>query len=139
MEYREFKGLFSKYICFVKEEEGTNFIDRLDGRSDTGFTDEEIETLKELSGENGIRCPVCGRERNSKTANKLAVCTCLEHGMLGEHVDPGGRLLRFPFGECRIGDMCNWCDYEKIKEHCTKNGKKGLEVSFPFPTGLHRR
>ena len=127
MNGQKIKDLLAKYInhvekfvCHVVEQEGTDY-----GWSLSEFNDKEIKTLIELGAEllGEGRCPVCGRERDSETANKLAQCICQEYGMMNTHQNPGGRVLQFPFGACRVYDMCNWCDYDVIKKFCEESLK----------------
>jgi len=71
---------------------------------------------KSLAGP--YQCPVCGCNPIDAIAQEKAKELCREYGLAREQTDPGGRVLQFPFGACRIYNQCAWCDYEKIKKYC---------------------
>lgn len=61
------------------------------------------------------RCPVCG-ERRDRTPDDLTVLL-RDFGVVGERLDPGGRVLTFMDGRTlRIQDQCSWCDARTIAD-----------------------
>lgn len=62
-----------------------------------------------------IECPYCHKDATDEVAKIKSVHLCRKYKLVREYVDPGGRLLIFPFGlEIRLGDMCYWCDHETL-------------------------
>lgn len=63
-----------------------------------------------------IVCPVCGEDRNADLS-KIREQLSRYYALVGEHVDPGGRVLVFANGShLRLDDQCNACDEEKIRD-----------------------
>ena len=62
-----------------------------------------------------MKCPYCNRDRNDQEPIRLAKLI-LGKNKFFENINPGGRTLFFKRGNLHLHDMCNWCDYEKIKE-----------------------
>lgn len=63
------------------------------------------------------KCPFCGATPEQEKEEAGAIrALCLEHGLMSEYVDPGGRELVF-FGGRRIhvSDCCMSCDAKDIR------------------------
>ncbi len=70
-------------------------------------------------------CPYCNKDQSASEPHDMARKLAHENGLTGEMVDPGGRVLFFPFGRVRLGDHCNWCDYEDLRKAINQRENEG--------------
>lgn len=72
-------------------------------------------------------CPVCGGDMLMDMSQVKALVR--QHGLRGEHVDPGGRVLIFEDATLRVSDCCSSCDAKSIQDFLAERAKVLNEVS----------